>query len=200
MRPRSFLNAIKSKKRCDKSIRVRLGLIESLEDRRLMAVLENFDGVTAPALPSGWVQTATQTNTWRTVASSSDTAPNHAFVANVDIVSESILTSPSFLLSASTPILQFRNSYATEQSFDGGVFEIAINGGAFADILVAGGSFISGGYVGTLDTGGGNPIGGRSAWTGDSSGYITTAVSLPAAALNQTCNCGGVSARIRASA
>lgn len=185
MRLRQFANSIKSKKRSDKSWRVRLGLIESLEDRRLMAVFENFDSVTAPALPAGWVQTATQTNTWGTGATSSDTAPNHAFVANVAVVSESILTSPSFVLSAATPILQFRNSFATEQDFDGGVLEIAINGGAFADILVAGGSFINGGYVSTLDSGGGNPIGGRPAWTGDSSGYITTAVSLPAAAINQ---------------
>lgn len=165
--------------------RVRLGLIESLEDRRLMAVLENFDGVTAPALPSGWVQTATQSNTWGTVASSSDTAPNHAFVADAGAVSESILTSPSFVLPSSTPILQFRNSYATEAGFDGGVLEIAINGGAFTDILVAGGSFISGGYVSTLSLNGGNPIEGRAAWNGDSSGYLTTSINMPASALNQ---------------
>ncbi len=130
--------------------RLRLGVMELLEARRLMAVLENFDGVTAPSLPAGWVQTATQSNTWRTVANTSDTAPNHAFVANPTIVSESILTSPSFLLASSTPALQFRHSYDTEADFDGGVLEIAINGGAFADITAAGGSFISGDYVSSL--------------------------------------------------
>ena len=173
------------KLRTHKRSRVRLGLIEALENRRLMAVLENFDGVTAPALPAGWVQTATQANAWGTVANTSDTAPNHAFVANVSVVSESILTSPSFVLPSSTPILQFRNSYATELGFDGGVLEIAVNGGVFSDILVAGGSFVSGGYVSNLSTGSGNPIEGRAAWHGDSSGYLTTAVNLPASALNQ---------------
>jgi GEVED domain len=162
-----------------------IGLVERLEDRRLMAGFENFDGVTAPALPSGWVQTATQSNTWTTVANTSDTAPNHAFVANSTVVSESILTSPSFVLPAATPILQFRNNFATEADFDGGVLEISINGGAFADVITAGGIFIAGGYVSTLQTGSGNPIQGRAAWSGNSNGYITTTVNLPATATNQ---------------
>lgn len=160
-----------------------LGLVERLEDRRLLAVFENFDGVTAPALPAGWVQTATQSNTWTTVASNSDTAPNHAFVSSLATVSESILTSPSFVLSPSTPILQFKNSFSTEAGFDGGVLEISINGGAFADIIVAGGTFLSGGYVGIV--GGANPFAGRAAWNGESSGYIVTAVNLPVSAQNQ---------------
>ncbi|MCC6508370.1 MAG: hypothetical protein IT423_04635, partial [Pirellulaceae bacterium] len=185
MRLNQILIALKNETTRGKQSRVRLGLVERLEDRRLMAVLENFDGVTVPALPSGWVQTATQTNSWGTVAGSSDTTPNHAFVANASIVSESILTSPSFLLSTSTPILQFRNNFAVEQNFDGGVLEIAVNGGAFADILASGGSFITGGYVGTLQIGAGNPIEGRSAWTGNSNGYITTSANLPASAFNQ---------------
>jgi hypothetical protein len=158
-------------------------LVERLEDRRLLAVFENFDGVTSPALPAGWVQSATQSNSWTTVSSNSDTAPNHAFVSNLDIVSESILTSPSFVLSPTTSILQFKNSFSTEVGFDGGVLEISINSGEFADIIVAGGTFLSGGYVGTV--GGANPFSGREAWTGNSSGYIVTAVNLPASAQNQ---------------
>src|SRR6185436_15370718 len=78
--------------------------------------------------------------------------------------------------------LTFRNRYNTEATFDGGVLEISIAGGAFQDILFAGGAFDSGGYSGRLDTEGGNPIGGRNAWTGDSGGYLTTAVTLPLAA------------------
>jgi len=186
LRLNQLLKSFRRAKRSKALSRSRLGLIEWLEDRRLMAILENFDGVIAPALPSGWVQTSPQSNAWGTVTgSSSDTAPNHAFVSNPMSVSESILTSPSFVLPASTPLLQFRNSFSTEASFDGGVLEIAINGGGFADILVAGGSFLEGGYFGTLATGAQNPIEGRAAWTGNSLGYITTTANLPASAINQ---------------
>ena len=55
--------------------------------------------------------------------------------------------------------------------FDGGVLEVSspnINAGAFTDVTNAavGGSFVSGGYSTTLETGFGNPLGGRPAWTG----------------------------------
>ena len=177
--------AIGKKRKNVSSSRRRIGLVERLEDRRLMAVFENFDAVVAPALPPGWLQTANSTNSWTTVNNTSDSAPNHAFVANANDISESILTSPSFVLSAATPRLIFRNQYATELNFDGGVLEISVNGGVFTDILVAGGTFVSGGYVTTLLTGSGNPLEGRAAWTGSSNGYITTEVNLPASAINQ---------------
>ncbi len=156
---------------------------EQLEDRRLLAVFENFDGVVAPNLPANWAQT-TSTNAWSTVATGSHSSPNHAFVANVDTTSDSILTSPSFVLSPTTPLLSFRNSYDTEQDWDGGVLEISVNGGAFADILAAGGSFVTGGYVSGLSNSS-NPLAGRQAWHGDSGGYISTTVNLPVSAFNQ---------------
>ena len=47
---------------------------------------EYFDGVTAPALPAGWTMVAEQdpTMVWTTVASGSDTAPNHAFIPDIE--------------------------------------------------------------------------------------------------------------------
>ena len=162
----------------------RLGIFERLEDRRLMAVFENFDGVTAPNLPADWTQTTTSTNPWTTVSgANSDSPANHAFAVNLPSVSDSRLTSLSFVLSAATPILTFRNAYDTESTWDGGVLEISINSGAFSDILVVGGSFLSGGYTGPLRSGTPNPLTGRQAWNGSSGGYITTSVNLPAAAL-----------------
>ncbi len=178
----------KRRSRISRSHRVwpRLGIFERLEDRRLMAVFENFDGVTAPNLPADWTQTSTSTNPWTTVAgANSDSPANHAFVVNLPSVSDSQLTSPSFVLSAATPILTFRNAYDTESTWDGGVLEISINSGAFSDILAAGGSFISGGYTGPLNTGTPNPLAGRQAWSGSSGGYITTNVNLPTAALGE---------------
>ena len=65
------------------------------------------------------------------------------------------------------------------------MLEIRIGGGAFTDLLAAGGSFLTGGYTGTLTNSGGNPIRGRQAWSA-SSGYVTTTARLPAAAAGQS--------------
>ena len=93
--------------------------------------------------------------------------------------------------------MRFRNLYNLETSFDGMtgfdgmVLEISITGGAYADILTAGGSFVSGGYNRTLSTSFSNPLPGRLAWTGLSGGtsavptYITTLVNLPDPAIGQ---------------
>ncbi len=65
------------------------------------------------------------------------------------------------------------------------VLEISIAGGAFADIITAGGTFVSGGYTGAISTSFGSPIAGRQAWNGNSGGYITSTVNLPPAANGQ---------------
>ncbi|MBL0129938.1 MAG: hypothetical protein IPP43_01460 [Chitinophagaceae bacterium] len=39
---------------------------------------------------------------------------------------------------------------ASKADLDGGVLEISINGGAYQDILAAGGSFVAGGYSGDI--------------------------------------------------
>jgi len=80
--------------------------------------------------------------------------------------------------------VSFRNSYNTEPTFDGAVLELSINGGAFSDILAAGGTFATGGYNGAIvptDS----VLTGRAAWTGSSSGFITTVVNLPDASFSQ---------------
>jgi hypothetical protein len=72
-----------------------------------------------------------------------------------------------------------------ESSYDGGVLDIKIGGGTFQDILTAGGSFAQNGYNMTISTSYSNPLGGRSAWSGSSGGFLTTIVNLPAAAAGQ---------------
>jgi len=71
--------------------------------------------------------------------------------------------------------------------------EISINGGAFSDIIDAGGSFLSGGYNSFIGPDPGfNPLENRFAWTGLSGGtaaaptYITSIVRLPPAAAGQS--------------
>lgn len=153
---------------------------------------QNFDGVVAPALPAGWATAQTGTAPlWTTTTAFSDTAPNSAATDGTANQGDNSLTSPVIAIpnapltgTGPTVQLQFRNSYNTEGGFDGGVLEISINGGAFADIITAGGTFVTGGYSGPI-----NPtdsvLTGRQAWTGSSGGFITTQVNLPPASFGQ---------------
>jgi len=150
---------------------------------------ENFDAVTAPALPTGWTATTAidcaNSNPWVTVNTSTDTAPNAAFVNNPNCISDERLDSPVFPVTSATATLSFRQNRNMETGFDGGVLEVSIGGGAFQDILAAGGTFGTGGYNGTISVNFGSPIGGRQAWTGNSGGFVTTSVNLPASANGQ---------------
>ena len=90
-----------------------------------------------------------------------DSLPNAAFVNDPAVVSDKRLDSPAFAITSAAAQLTFRNNYALEASppsfFDGGVLEISIGGGAFTDIIAAGGSFVTGGYTGTISTSFSNP-------------------------------------------
>ncbi|HJT82069.1 MAG TPA: hypothetical protein VJ719_12810, partial [Chthoniobacterales bacterium] len=162
-----------------------------------IALSENFDGVTVPALPAGWT-TANAIGSapfWITTNGAPDTSPNAAFVDDPAGVSDKRLDSPGIAITSTSAQISFRQSYGFEASettsFDGGVLEVSspnINGGAFTDITNAavGGSFVTGGYKSAISTGFSNPIGGRQAWTGTSAGYITTIANLGPNVAGQT--------------
>ena len=152
----------------------------------------------APALPAGWVASftpgpanCTPTGTcalgtnWTTSAATSQTAPNAAFHDAPGCVTDSNLDTPSIFIPTSfyPSVIYFWQNFNLEAGHDGGVLEISINGGAFTDILAAGGSFMGGGYNGTISTAFLSPIAGRQAWTGNSGGYINTSVSLPSSTM-----------------
>jgi bacillolysin len=61
-------------------------------------------------------------------------------------------------------------------NFDGGVLEYSTNGGT--TWLDAGSLIDYNGYLGTIATGSGNPLAGRSAFVGSSHGYISTRLNL----------------------
>jgi hypothetical protein len=148
---------------------------------------ENLDTVVAPDLPPGWTASVTGSGSpWATVTDQADTVPTAAFADDIDALSDNRLTSPSVDLASSDVQLAFRHSYDLEMGsttgFDGGVLEIAINGGAFTDILSAGGSFLENGYNVTMSTRYQNPLAGRPAWSGNSGGFVTTTVTLPPSA------------------
>lgn len=150
-----------------------------------IAPIENFDGVSAPTLPAGWTTARAGTTPpalFVTTIVGSDSAPNAAFTDGVVTPSSNSLMSPSISLPAGshTPELSFRNAWNFESSYDGAILELSTDGGSiWNDVtsVAVGGSFLSGGYSGTLDAG--NPLGARPAWTGNSS-YTTTVLRLPA--------------------
>ena len=143
---------------------------------------QNFDSVTAPALPPGWASAF-----WVTSTVSPHTAPNCAFVDDPAVISDKDLRSPRLVISPFSAQVSFRNNYDLESSggefFDGGVLEISspnINGGAFTDVTdpAVGGNFSSGGYNAKISGLTGNPLAGRQAWSGNSGGYINTVLNL----------------------
>jgi hypothetical protein len=157
---------------------------------------ENFDTVTPPALPQDWLATNALGPPPLWVSSNSglpgppaDTLPNAAFIDDPAVVSDKRLDS-MFLsfFEGCCARLTFRHNFNLEASdqdpnlgFDGGVLELSTDGGnTFQDIIAAGGSFVSGGYNRTISTDRGSPIAGRQAWSGNSDGFITTVVNVPA--------------------
>src|SRR5258707_893810 len=157
---------------------------------------ENFDVVIPPGLPPGWLATNAQgpLPLWVTSNSgvplpSADTPPNAAFVDDPAVLSDKRLDSPGLIFFEGLGVvLTFRHNFnleASEQNqsvgYDGGVLEVSSDGGnTFQDILAAGGSFGAGGYNRTIATDRGSPIAGRLAWSGNSGGFITTVVIVPA--------------------
>jgi len=155
---------------------------------------ENFDTVTAPALPSGWTTSANGAESdWVTSTNANDSAPNAANAPDPNLPGLTELVSPAIFISSSSAQLTFRHFFDLENdvnsritAYDVGVLEIKIGAGSFSDILSAGGSFVAGGYnaaVAVTD----NPLpDGRQVWSGNSGGFITTTVNLPTNAANQT--------------
>ena len=153
-----------------------------------VSLSQNFDGVTAPALPAGWASTnegAGPPALWTTNATGPNSAPNSAFTNDPATIGSSYLESPVFAVSSANSQVKFKNKYATESTFDGMVLEIKIGAGAYTDIVTAGGTFTSGGYNGSISTAFSSPIAGRQAWTGSSGGFIDTVANLPASANGQ---------------
>lgn len=163
-------------------------------------IVISFDGVIAPALPAGWVPTnaSGDPTMWVTSTVNPDTAPNAVFIPDQGGISDKFLDSPSFEIGSASAAVSFQNNFNTQHDpppnevfWDGGVLEVSspnINGGAFTDITTpeVGGSFVTGGYTGTIDATTQNPLAGRMAWSGNSGGYINTVVNLGPSVNGQT--------------
>jgi subtilisin-like proprotein convertase family protein len=145
---------------------------------------ENFDSVTVPELPTGWASTNSgQSLPWVTLSTIPDSPPNAVYANDPEFTGNSSLTTPAISLGNLRHKVTFRHRYQMDYEFDGGVLELSINGGAFTDIVSAGGQFVTGGYDTPLV---GGSLAGRNAWTGDSVFYMTTEINLPASTNNQS--------------
>ena len=124
---------------------------------------QNFDGVVAPALPAGWTTAATGVEVpWVTSTTNPNSAPNDAFAPDPTNIGNTELVTPTIAIPRGQfHQVTFKNLYNMESGFDGMVLEISINGGAFSDIIAAGGTFVLGGYNATISTAFGSPIAGR---------------------------------------
>jgi bacillolysin len=139
-----------------------------------------------------WVlQTGSGTNEWyypqnsnpygfdATYATSGDMnfwGYNRSAASDYSITKASNVAIPS----GSTAFLRFRHAYGFEddpsRAYDGGVLEYSTNNGSTWNDASA--LFQDGGYSGTIATGFGNPLAGRSAFVRESNGYISSRVNL----------------------
>ena len=123
---------------------------------QLITILdENFDSVTPPILPAGWMATNAidpdgilwQTSNSGLPSPPADTSPNSAWVNDPADVSDKYLDAPGVSATESSFVrLTFRHNFNLEASdedpnlgFDGGVLELSIDGGqTFQDITCLG--------------------------------------------------------------
>ena len=164
----------------------------------LVFLKESFDETTPPALPPGWVSgftpgpadcipagTCALGTNWATTTTAPHTPPHCMFHDAPGCVTDSTLDTPFFGGGATNgTFLHFRHSYDLENGRDGAVLEISINNGPFVDFVAAGGGNLQ--YSGTISTDFQSPIAGRSAWTGNSGGYVDIFAQMPLSALGKT--------------
>lgn len=146
------------------------------------AYAQDFDGVTPPALPAGWVASQgtnlTGAPLWVTSATAPQTPPNDAFSTAPANILDNRLDVPPVFVGTNDFALNFWHSYDLDAGFDGAVLEVSnasINGGAFTDVTdpAVGGHFGPGtGYNTTIGATSQSPIAGRMAWGGNSNGYV----------------------------
>lgn len=152
--------------------------------------VENFDSVTPPALPPGWVASNPIPGDgvlWVTSNVDPDTPPNDAFIFDQDGISDKVLDRMGVTINTPNAMLTFRNNYNTDMSgsvfFDYGALEISspnISNGDFLNFADArvGASCVSGCPTCQIGGDASSPIAGSMAWCGNSGGYIDTVINL----------------------
>jgi hypothetical protein len=143
---------------------------------------ENFDGTL-----SGWTSQPTPgTNSWSVSTALSHSPTKSYFAPAPASKTTCALTSPAINIPAGASNLQlkFWHRYELQSGQDGGKLEFSINDGSWFDIADtgSGAAFASNGYNTTMSSSG-NPsnrsdFAGKSAWSGNSGGFVETIVNL----------------------
>jgi len=157
---------------------------------------ENFDGTL-----SGWTsQATTGTNNWSVVTTRSHSPTKSHFAPAPASKTTCALTSPAINIPAGASNLQlkFWHNYDLQSGQDGGKLEFSINSGSWFDVTDTGSgtAFASNGYTTTISSTG-NPNGrsefaGKTAWSGNSGGFLEAIVNL-----TDTAKFAGKSLRVR---
>ncbi|HEX8679071.1 MAG TPA: hypothetical protein VF683_03890, partial [Chthoniobacterales bacterium] len=139
-----------------------------------------------PSANPGW-QTETAANTvgpasptWAVVNDPSAHSASHSFFTDATTVErkDDRLIAPPQNISSTTHLI-FWHRFQFEDGYDGGVVEVSKDFGAtWVDVIAGGGSFVAGGYNGKIAPDYGNPIAGRSAWTGGDATASMTKVEI----------------------
>jgi hypothetical protein len=95
---------------------------------------------------------------------------------NAPVTGDYFIRMNSGITLAANTFLHFKHDWNFEAAYDGGVVEYSTNGGSTWND--AGPLFTDNGYNGTINTSFGNPLGGRSAFTGESHGYTASRLNL----------------------
>ena len=136
------------------------------------------DSVPTTTISATWTKTSTTTTNWTTSTTQKTSAPNSLFTQNLTTLSDQKLETTTAIVLPSNPLnLTFQGYINSESGWDGGVVEISTNNGStWSDLS---GAFVSGGYNGSLSSSL-NPLSGRSAFTGNSNGFVKSTISLSA--------------------
>ncbi|MEZ5230358.1 MAG: M36 family metallopeptidase [Acidimicrobiales bacterium] len=113
---------------------------------------------------------------WSLVTTAARSGATSAFAADPAVVTDQYLTLGNAVPIEAATQLSFWHRYATEQDFDGAVVELSTDDGAtWTD---AGPLMTTNVYNGILNNVVANPLAGRPAYTGTSSGFVKTVVDL----------------------
>ena len=135
------------------------------------------DAVTTPTIAtSPWTASTTAASSW-TISTARSHSPTSAyFCAGVPTISDARLFSTTAIaLPAAPPNLSFWHWFSTESTYDGGILEISTDGGTTYTYVPAA-SFLSNGYNTAMDAT--TVLAGKTAWSGNSGGFIKTVVDL----------------------
>lgn len=153
----------------------------------VLNALLDIDFEQSNSLPSELSQSSNTSSTqWQVVSSNAIEGARSVQSNGIAQINSAFLTTESFTPTAEIKELSFDHLYTIEETYDGGVLEIQIDGGAWTEWTVAGGTFLQGGYNATINSGFGSAIAGRQAWTGIVQNTLSTVAVFPNNALGNS--------------